>query len=112
VPRGVDHKHTRCVDLKLIVDLLGLLLESVNWEIRRTNLLSNTTRFALLYVRVADLVEQLRLAGIDVAENANNRRPEMLFLGLRLVAAAGVARILVRVFVLLSRTLHHYLAVA
>ena len=28
---------------------------------------------------MADLVEQLRLAGIDVAENANNRRPaEML----------------------------------
>ena len=27
---------------------------------------------------MADLVEQLRLAGIDVAENADNRRPALM----------------------------------
>lgn len=70
----VDDQQTGHLELELavLVDDLGLLLDGLDRKVGSTNLLSDTTSFALLDVGLADLVEQLGLSGIDVAQNTAN----------------------------------------
>jgi hypothetical protein len=77
----VDDQQTRHLELELavLVDDLGLLLDGLDWEVGSTNLLSDTTCFAFLDVGLTDLVEQLGLSGIDVSQNTANGRPEVVF---------------------------------
>jgi hypothetical protein len=75
VARCIDDKQTRDLHLEstILVDDSSLLLESVDREVCGTDLLGNTTSFALLHVCLTDLVEQLRFTGIDVTKNTANR---------------------------------------
>ena len=55
-----------------------LLPDRIHREVRRADLLCDTTGFALLDIRLTDLVEQLGLAGIDVTENAADRTTKVV----------------------------------
>ena len=53
-----------------------LLLQRTIIKERRAYLLGNPTGLAVLDVRLADLVQQLGLAGIDVTHDTADRRPQ------------------------------------
>lgn len=72
--RGIDDKKTGNLELELavLVDNSCFLLNGFGWEVCSTNLLSDTTGFALLDVGLSDLVKELGLSGIDMTENTAN----------------------------------------
>ena len=55
-----------------------LRLDSLNREIRRTDLLRNPSRLALLNIRLPDLIQQLRLARIDVSQDTADRTSQII----------------------------------
>ena len=71
VTRRVDDQQTRDLELQLAVgiDDSSLLLDSIDREVRGTDLLGDTSRLAFLNIGLSNLVEQLRLACIDVSQN-------------------------------------------
>jgi hypothetical protein len=80
VPGGVDDEETGHLKLELAVGVNHgrLLLDGLDREVGGTNLLSDTTGLALLDVGLANLVEQLGLAGIDVPKNTANGRAQIV----------------------------------
>lgn len=78
--RCVDNEQTRDLEFEsvVLVDDRSLGLEGVHREVCGTDLLSDTTSFALLDVGLADLVEKLRLTSIDVTKNTANRRTKVV----------------------------------
>ncbi|GKT50196.1 uncharacterized protein ColSpa_10378 [Colletotrichum spaethianum] len=80
VAEGIDDQQTWDLELKraVSVDNGRLLPDSLDREVGSTNLLSNTTGFALLHVGLTDLVQKLGLSGIDVAQNTANGRSEVV----------------------------------
>jgi hypothetical protein len=75
---NIHGKLTLELKLAILVDNIGFLLDGLDREVGRTDLLCDTTGFTLLDVGLANLVEQLRLAGIDMAENTANGRAEVV----------------------------------
>ena len=55
-----------------------LRLDRLNREIRRTDLLRNPSRLALLNIRLPDLIQQLRLARIDVSQDTADRTSQII----------------------------------
>ena len=80
VTGGIDDEETGNLELELAVavDNSRLLLDGLNGEVSGTNLLSDTTGFAFLDVGLTNLVEQLRLTGIDVTKNTANGRAKVV----------------------------------
>ncbi|RBQ68079.1 hypothetical protein VDGD_21613 [Verticillium dahliae] len=76
----VDDQKTRDLELESAVgvDNGRLLPDGLDGEVCGTDLLGDTASLALLDVGLSDLVEKLRLSGIDVTENTANGRPEVV----------------------------------
>ncbi|EPE03432.1 hypothetical protein F503_07735 [Ophiostoma piceae UAMH 11346] len=69
------------VERAVLVDDGRLLLDGVDGEVRGADLLRDATSFALLDVGLAHLVEQLGLAGVDVAHDAADGRAQVIAVG-------------------------------
>jgi hypothetical protein len=80
VTRCIDDQETGHLELEaaVAVDHGRLLLDGVYREVGSTDLLGNTTSFALLDVGLSNLVEQLRLSGIDVTQNTADGRAQVV----------------------------------
>mmetsp|Transcript_55092 Transcript_55092/g.159527 ORF Transcript_55092/g.159527 Transcript_55092/m.159527 type:complete len:585 (+) Transcript_55092:229-1983(+) len=76
VARRVDDHDSRNLDVEVGVHLFRLLDQRDIGEEGRADLLRDTTSLTLLHIGAADLVQQLRLAGIDVTHDHQNRRPQ------------------------------------
>jgi len=74
-------------DLHVIVPALSELLcsglEGLAGDVGRPDLLSDPTRLVVLNIGSSDVVQYLRLACIDVTQNAANRGPEIVGRGRR-----------------------------
>jgi hypothetical protein len=80
VARGVNDQETGDLELKPIVLVNDgrLRFDGLNREVRSTNLLGNTSSFALLNVGLSDLVKKLRLSSIDVSQNTADGRAQIV----------------------------------
>mmetsp|Transcript_6730 Transcript_6730/g.18844 ORF Transcript_6730/g.18844 Transcript_6730/m.18844 type:complete len:456 (-) Transcript_6730:1497-2864(-) len=74
VARRVDDEQPGDLDLKVCIDLLCLLLQCDVGEEGGTDLLGDASGLVLLDVRPTNLVKELRLARVDVAHDADDRR--------------------------------------
>ena len=76
---GVDDEQTGNIEVEVaLVEGEGALLDGRLRNIRRADLLSDATRLAVLNVRATDVVENLRLAGVDVTEDADDRAAQLV----------------------------------
>jgi hypothetical protein len=80
VPGGIDDEQSRDLELEsaVLVDNGCLLLDSFDWEVGSSDLLSDTASFTFLNVGLPNLVKKFGLASIDVSQNTADGRTQVV----------------------------------